>query len=93
MMAELAENVPVYSFLPSINNFQTSKARVILFGFRKENPGHLVVPSSQLYLFFFMNKLNTSDRKALYSCIVDCDCGRVGYNGWTEFSYVRLELD
>ena len=52
IMPELAENAPVYSFLPSIKNYQISKACVIPFGFRKGKTENLVVPSSKLYLVF-----------------------------------------
>ena len=36
IMPELAENAPVYSFLPSIKNYQISKACVIRLALGKE---------------------------------------------------------
>ena len=65
MMAELAKNPPVYSFLPSNNNYKISKGCVILFGFRKGKTGNLVVPSKSTKSRFWINLLNTRDRKSL----------------------------
>ena len=52
MIAELGGNVPVYSFLPQINNYKFSKACVTSFGFRKGKTGNSVVSISELYLVF-----------------------------------------
>ena len=52
MLAALAENEPVYSFLSSINNTKILRTCLFPFGFRKGKTGNLVVPSSEVYLFF-----------------------------------------
>ena len=51
-MAELTINAPVYSFLLSIKNFKILKVTFIPFGCRKAKTENLVVPSSELYLFY-----------------------------------------
>ena len=52
MIAELAENAPVYSSFPLINNYPIKRDFMIAFGCGKYKNGNLVVPSSELYLVF-----------------------------------------
>ena len=52
MMAELAENEPVYILLPWINNSKLLRDFVIAFDFRKGKTGNLGVPSSERYPVF-----------------------------------------
>ena len=51
IMAELAVNAPVYSFLPSIINNHIKK-NLNQFALRKEKNGHFVVPSPEINLVF-----------------------------------------
>ena len=52
MMVELADNSRVYSFLPSMKNYQPSTACDIPLVFRKGTNGNIIVPSSEFYLVF-----------------------------------------
>ena len=71
-MEELTKNVPVYIFLPSIKKYHILKACGIPFGLKKGKSENFTGPA-QTYLHFWMNLLNTRDRKSLSSCIAECD--------------------
>ena len=61
------------ALLATIKNYYISKACYIPFGFRRGKTENLVVPSSDLYLFFWMNLLDTRDRKSPIFLYCDCD--------------------